>query len=141
MMMGTRVIFGMGRDQLFWSKTSTVNAGGTPDTAALLTAAVAVVLIATGTFQRLIAMTSFFLAANYTVCCVALVVLRRREPGLPRPYRAWGYPWSIWLVTVVSITFLVGMLMGDILNGIASLGLLALGLCGRALFNRRASPS
>jgi len=141
MMMGTRVIFGMGRDQLFWSKTSTVNAGGTPDTAALLTAAVAVVLIATGTFQRLIAMTSFFLAANYTVCCVALVVLRRREPGLPRPYRAWGYPWSVWLVTVVSITFLVGMLMGDILNGIASLGLLALGLCGRALFTRKASPS
>src|SRR5215472_6871497 len=140
-MIGTRVIFGLGRDRLFWSRTSTVTSAGTPDTAALLTAAVAVVLIATGTFQRLIAMTSFFLAANYTVCCLALVVLRRREPGLPRPYRAWGYPWSVWLVTVVSITFLVGMLMGDILNGIASLGLLALGFCGRALFTRKASPS
>ena len=59
-MMGTRVIFALGRDQLFWSRTSTVNPGGTPDTATLLTAAVAVGLIATGTFQRLIAMTSFF---------------------------------------------------------------------------------
>ena len=64
----------MGRDQLFWSRTSTVNAGGTPDTATLLTAAVAIGLIATGTFQRLIAMTSFFLTANYALCCVALVV-------------------------------------------------------------------
>src|SRR5438876_4201221 len=36
-MMGTRVIFAMGRDRLFWSDTSTVNAGGTPDTATLLT--------------------------------------------------------------------------------------------------------
>jgi basic amino acid/polyamine antiporter, APA family len=139
-MMGTRVIFGLGRDQLFWSRTSTVNAGGTPDTATLLTAAVAVGLIATGTFQRLIAMTSFFLAANYSLCCVALVVLRRREPDLPRPYQALGYPWSIWLVVVGSVIFLLGMLAGDIFNGLAALGLLAIGLIGHALFTRRATP-
>jgi basic amino acid/polyamine antiporter, APA family len=140
-MMGTRVIFGMGRDQLFWSRTSTVNAGGTPDTATLLTAAVAVALIATGTFQRLIAMTSFFLAANYSLCCVALLVLRRREPDLPRPYRAWGYPWSIWLVATGSVIFLLGMLAGDMFNGLAALGLLAIGLIGRALFTRTSTPS
>src|SRR4029434_2063935 len=132
-MMGTRVIFGLGRDQLFWSRTSTVNAGGTPDTATLLTAAVAVGLIATGTFQRLIAMTSFFLAVNYALCCVAVVVLRRREPDLPRPYQAWGYPWSIWLVVGGSMIFLLGMLAGDMFNGLAALGLLAIRLIGRAL--------
>jgi APA family basic amino acid/polyamine antiporter len=137
-MMGTRVIFGLGRDRLFWSRTSTVTSAGTPDTATLLTAAVAVVLITTGTFQRLIAMTSFFLAANYSLCCVALVVLRRREPDLPRPYRAWGYPWSIWLVTAGSVTFLLGMLAGDMLNGFAALALLAVGLIGRVLLERRA---
>src|SRR5215510_5677075 len=117
-MMGTRVIFAMGRDQLFWARTSTVNARGTPDTATLLTAAVAVVLIATGTFQRLIAMTSFFLAANYSLCCVALLVLRRREPDLPRPYRAWGYPWSVWLVMAGGAIFLLGILVGDFFNAL-----------------------
>lgn len=140
-MMATRVIFALGRDRLFWSRTSTVNPSGTPDTASLLTAAVAVGLIATGTFQRLIAMTSFFLAINYALCCVALLVLRRREPDLPRPYRAWGYPWSVWLVTATSIIFSVGMLAGDLLNGLAAVGLLAIGLIGRALFVRRASAS
>jgi APA family basic amino acid/polyamine antiporter len=140
-MIGTRVIFALGRDRLFWSRTSTVTSAGTPDTATLLTAAVAVGLIATGTFQRLIAMTSFFLGANYSLCCVALVVLRYREPDEPRPYRAWGYPWSACLVTVGSLIFLAGMFMGDILNGFASLGLLALGLFGRAVFARRATPS
>jgi APA family basic amino acid/polyamine antiporter len=139
-MMGTRVIFGLGRDELFWSRTSTVNPRGTPDTATLLTAAVAVALIATGTFQRLIAITSFFLAANYSLCCVSLVVLRRREPELPRPYQAWGYPWSVWLVAAGSVIFLLGMLAGDVLNGLAALGLLAIGLIGRALFTRRATP-
>jgi basic amino acid/polyamine antiporter, APA family len=137
-MMGTRVIFALGRDRLFWSRTSTVNPSGTPDTATLLTAAVAVGLIATGTFQRLIAMTSFFLAANYALCCVALVVLRHREPDSPRPYRAWGYPWSVWLVTVGSVSFLVGTLAGDLFNGLAALALLVVGLIGRVLLGRRA---
>ena len=140
-MMGTRVIFALGRDRLFWSRTSTVTRRGTPDTATLLTAAVAVGLIATGTFQRLIAITSFFLAANYALCCVALVVLRRREPELPRPYQAWGYPWSVWLVAGGSAIFLFGMLTGDMLNGLEAFGLLAIGLIGRALFTRRATPS
>ena len=141
LMIGTRVIFAMGRDQLFWSRTSTVNAGGTPGIATLLTAAVAVGLIGTGTFQRLIAMTSFFLAANYSLCCVALVVLRRREPELPRPYRAWGYPWSVWLVTAGSVSFVVGMLAGDVFNGLTVLALLAVGLTGRVLFAWRTTPS
>jgi APA family basic amino acid/polyamine antiporter len=141
LMIGTRVIFAMGRDQLFWSRTSTVNAGGTPGIATLLTAAVAVGLIGTGTFQRLIAMTSFFLAANYSLCCVALVVLRRREPELPRPYRAWGYPWSVWLVTAGSVSFVVGMLAGDVFNGLAALALLGVGLIGRVLFAWRTAPS
>jgi basic amino acid/polyamine antiporter, APA family len=140
MMIGTRVIFGMGRDRLFWSRTATVNSGGTPTAATLLTTATAVALIASGTFQRLAAMTSFFLAANYCVSCLALIVLRRREPELRRPYRAWGYPWSVWVVIAGGLMFLVGMLVGDPFNGLAALGLLAIGLIGRAAFTRDAIP-
>jgi APA family basic amino acid/polyamine antiporter len=136
MMMGTRVIFAMGRDRLFWSRTSTVNARGTPDAATLLTTIIAVGLIVTGTFQRLAAMTSFFLAANYCLCCLALIVLRRREPELRRSYRAWGYPWSIWVVVAGAVIFLVALLMGDTFNGLAALGLLTVGLIGRAALTR-----
>ncbi|MGN6719151.1 MAG: APC family permease, partial [Candidatus Binatia bacterium] len=92
MMMGTRIVYALGRDQLFWSRTSRVNAGGTPGVAMLLTTAIALGLIASGTFQRLVAMTSFFLMANYTVCCLTLIVLRRREPGLRRLYGGLGLP-------------------------------------------------
>jgi APA family basic amino acid/polyamine antiporter len=136
MMMGTRVIFAMGRDRLFWSRTSTVNARGTPDAATLLTTMIAVGLIVTGTFQRLAAMTSFFLAANYCLCCLALVVLRRREPELRRSYRAWGYPWSIWVVVAGAVIFLVALMTGDTFNGLAAIGLLTAGLIGRAALTR-----
>jgi len=138
MMIGTRILFAMGRDGLLWSRTATVNAGGTPGVATLVTTAVAIGLIVTGTFQRLVAMASFLLAANYSVCCLALVVLRRREPGLARPFRAWGYPWSAGIVLAGAAVFLVGVLAGDTANGVAALALLAVGLAGRAAFARRA---
>ena len=139
-MMGTRIIFAMGRDQLFWARTSTVNAAGTPDTATFVTTAIAVGLIVTGTFQRLVAMASFFLVVNYSLCCLALVVLRRREPDFPRPYRASLYPWSVLVVIAGGITFLVVMLFGDSFNGLAALGLLAVGLIGRAALMRGTTP-
>jgi APA family basic amino acid/polyamine antiporter len=100
----------------------------------LLTAAIALGLIATGTFQRLIAMTSFFLVLNYCLCCLALVVLRHREPQLPRPYRTFGYPWSVWIVLIGGVMFLTAMLVADSFNGLAAVGLLAVGLVARLVF-------
>ena len=90
MMIGTRILYAMARDGMLPARAATVNAGGTPTVATLVTTAVAMVLIATGTFQRLVAVASFFLAVNYFVCCLALIVLRRREPDAIRPFRALG---------------------------------------------------
>ena len=53
-------------------------------------------------------------------------MLRRREPDAPRPYRAWGYPWTTGIALVGSIAFLVGQFVGDTRNSLWSLGLLAL---------------
>ncbi len=135
MMIGTRILFALGRDRLFWARTADVNAGGTPGIATLVTTAVAIVLIATGTFQRLIAIASFFLAANYCICCLALVVLRRREPAIPRPFRAWGYPWSAAIVVIGAVAFLVGGFVGDTANSLAAIALLAIGVAGRAVLS------
>ena len=37
---------------------------------------------------------AFFFVANYILSFISLFVLRRREPEKPRPYRAWGYPFT-----------------------------------------------
>ena len=133
MMIGTRILFAMGRDGLFWARSAMINEAGTPGVAMLATTAVATALIATGTFQKLVAMTSFFLAGNYCVACLALVVLRRREPEALRPFRAWAYPWSAIIVLAGAFVFLVGVLVGDSANGAAAVGLVAVGLVGRAM--------
>ena len=127
LMIGTRILFAIGRDGLLWRRAASVTVRGTPAAAMLATTLVALALIATGTFQRLVAVVAFFLAANYVVCCLALFVLRRREPERPRPFRAWGYPWSAAVVLAGAAAFLVGAAAGDSMNAAGALALLALG--------------
>ncbi len=141
MMIGTRILFALGRDRLFWSRTADVNARGTPGIATLVTTVVAIVLIATGTFERLVAMASFFLALNYAISCVALVVLRRREPATARPFRAWGYPWTAAIVVAGALVFLASALIEDTATAMAALGVLAAGLVGYAVSRDRAHLS
>jgi APA family basic amino acid/polyamine antiporter len=137
LMIGTRILFAMGRDGLVWKRTSEVSAGGTPTVATVITTAVAVALIMSGTFQRLVAITAFFLAFNYGVCCVALIVLRRREPLRARPFVAWGYPWSAMIVLLGAVALLVGTLVGDTRNAVAAVALVAAGVGGRAIWPAR----
>ena len=133
MMVGARILFALGRDGLLSEKTTRVNASGTPTVATVVTALVAVALIATGTFQRLVGVASFLLASNYFVSCVALIVLRRREPDLARPFRAWGYPWSAIVVAVGAGAFVTGALVADPRSAGLALALLCVGLIRPAL--------
>jgi APA family basic amino acid/polyamine antiporter len=131
LMIGTRILFAMGRDGLLWRRAASVTDRGTPAAAMLATTVVALALVATGTFQRLVAVVAFFLAANYVVCCLALVALRRSEPDRRRPFRAWGYPWSVAVVLVGAVVFLVGAAAGDTINAAGAVALLALGFVVR----------
>jgi APA family basic amino acid/polyamine antiporter len=141
LMIGTRILFAVSRDGLFFRGAAVVNSRGTPLAAAVITTALAAVLVASGSFQKLVAVASFFLAANYCVCCLALIVLRRREPLLARPFRAWGYPWSAVVVLLGAVAFLVGVLLGDAPTAVVAIGLLAAGLLGKVLLwrSRRAT--
>jgi len=136
LMIGTRILFAVGRDGLFFKGAAVVNSRGTPVAAAVITTAVAAVLVASGTFQKLVAVASFFLAVNYCVCCLALVVLRRRAPLLARPFRAWGYPWSPVVVLLGAVAFLAGVLLGDAPTAVVAITLLAAGLLGKVLLWR-----
>ena len=131
MMIGTRILFALGRDGLLWRRAGEVSERGTPFNATAVTTAVAIVLIASGTFQTLVAVASFFLAVNYCVSCLALITLRRREPGLERPFRAWGYPWIVGIVLAGAAAFLAGTLVGDTRTALYAIGLLAVGLAWR----------
>lgn len=123
-LMAPRIILAMSRDRLMPAKVGEVNEGGTPTVATLASTGVALTFIATGTFDKALALIAFFFVAGYLLSFVSLFVLRLREPGTPRPYRVWGYPWTTGIALVGSVAFLVGQCVGDTRNSLWSLLLL-----------------
>src|SRR4030095_11879095 len=66
----------------------------TPTGAIWLQAAVASALVLLlENFPHALDFTTFCLVLATMADTLALFALRRRQPGRPRPYRAWGYPW------------------------------------------------
>jgi APA family basic amino acid/polyamine antiporter len=108
-----RILFGIGRDGLFSRRATEVGASGTPRIALLFTVGGVAAFIASGKFEEIIAITSILLAVLYFVNYLAVIVLRVREPDMPRPFRAWGYPVTTGLVLVGSLLFLIAAVHDD----------------------------
>jgi basic amino acid/polyamine antiporter, APA family len=119
----SRTLYAMSCDGLFFRRAAKVNAGGTPAFALFLSTLVAVAFVLFS-FERVIAMLSFFFVANYTLTYASLFVLRKKEPHMPRPYKAWGYPYTTAIALIGSVLFLIGSIATDQKN--APLSILAL---------------
>jgi APA family basic amino acid/polyamine antiporter len=67
---------------------------------------VAALLALTGTFEELYSLFVFAVWIFFALTAIALLRLRRIEPNLTRPYRAWGYPWTplIFLFAALALT-------------------------------------
>jgi APA family basic amino acid/polyamine antiporter len=121
-----RILYGMSRDGLFLPGVARVNHRGTPVVALIVGTVTELLLVASGTFERLLAVTAFFFVLMYGSGFISLLVLRAREPGLPRPFLAWGYPWTTLVVVVLSCIFLVGVIINDTANSIYALTVVAI---------------
>jgi APA family basic amino acid/polyamine antiporter len=64
--------------------------------------------------------------ANYTLTYTSLFLLRRREPQMARPYRAWGYPWTTAIALAASVVFLIASIATDRENAPLALAMLVL---------------
>jgi basic amino acid/polyamine antiporter, APA family len=120
----TRVLYGMSRDGWGARPITHVNPGGTPSIALGISVAVTMAFLLSGSFNRVIAITAFFFVAKYGISYLAVFALRRREPDTPRPYRSWGYPWTVALAVAGSAAFLVGAFFSDERNSLYGLALL-----------------
>ncbi|WP_276250478.1 APC family permease [Haloarcula rara] len=90
----SRAVYALSRDALLPRKASEVNLRyGTPHVALLAAGGPILVLVATGEVELLAEVASFLHLVMYGLICVALLVLRRRNPDWYTPsYRIPGYP-------------------------------------------------
>lgn len=114
---GSRVAYAMARDGLMFKPLAIVHSRfHTPIGALLFQAlAAAALIIAKGgdkdAFERLFSYAIFGMWLFYGLSALAVIVLRWREPALPRPFRTPGYPLVPVAFVLVSAAFCVNMLI------------------------------
>ena len=113
-----RVMFALSRDGLFFRSGARVNTGGTPTTALLITALVAMMLAGIGSFDKLFAFTALFSVLVDVAAFGTVFVLRWREPNLPRPFRARGYPVLPAIVFIGAGLLLIAFLVSSVENSL-----------------------
>jgi APA family basic amino acid/polyamine antiporter len=105
---GPRVYFAQARDGLFFARFTRIHPRfETPDFSILAQGALTAVFALTGSFELLISYSVFGSWVFYVLTAAAVLVLRRKRPELPRPYRMWGYPVTPLLFCAAALGFLL----------------------------------
>ena len=89
---GARVYYTMAKDGLFFKKTGSLNKNEVPAYGLWIQALVASLLCLSGKYGDLLTMVSFIVVIFYVLTIIGIFILRKKEPNLPRPYKAFGYP-------------------------------------------------
>jgi APA family basic amino acid/polyamine antiporter len=103
---GPRVYYAMARDRLFFERAGRLHpAFRTPVFGLIAQAVWAMVLCVSGTYGQLLDYVIFAALVFYFLTTLALFRLRRLRPDLPRPVKAFGYPFvpALYMVAVAGI--------------------------------------
>jgi len=114
----------------FFSRTS---ANGVPVPAMLFQLTVATALMLTRSFEAVLDFIQFSLTFCSFLTVLGVIALRYRQPDLPRPYRAWGYPVTPLIFLAVTLFVMTHLAIERPLQTFASFCTLLAGLLLYAL--------
>ena len=124
-----RVYFAQARDGVFFRKFGEVHPRyQTPSFAILAQAIWAAVLVVTGSYETLVDYAMFATWLFYGLMVAGVILLRRTQPDLERPYRMWGYPITPVLFVAITCWFLINMLKTRPVPSLAGLLLVVSGI-------------
>ncbi len=110
---GPRVAQQMGRDYPMLDFLARTDARGVPWVASLLQCALALLFaVFTPDVEKIVTRTTFLLELVLLLTVWGVVHLRVRQPDLPRPCRAWGYPYTTILFLVV-VAFTLAIILKE----------------------------
>ena len=136
---GSRVPYAMARDGRFFRPIGKVNrAHGTPGVSILVLSAWASLLVFSGRYEQLFTYVIFASWILYGMTAAAVIVLRRKRPGLARPYRTPGYPLTPILFVFGSFCVVLSTLINSPRESLMGLVLIFSGLPFYAYWKRRA---
>jgi amino acid transporter len=117
MMSGPRIFFAMADRGLFFKSIARVSPRfRSPSVAIWLSTALGVTYVLHNDFAQLADKFILGIWPFYAAAVAAVFVLRRRHPGIERPYRTWGYPVVPFLFLAASLWMVVNALVTDPVN-------------------------
>ena len=119
-----RVLFALARDSQI-PVLSAVSPNGTPKAALAVTVLVAGLLAMVGVYETLLAFSVSILSLMGVAVNVAAIVMRRREPGLDRPWKMPLYPLPAVLGGLVNLALFVAFVREDPATSLKAFALLA----------------
>jgi APA family basic amino acid/polyamine antiporter len=141
---GARVYFAMARDGVFFESVGRVHARfETPAVAILIQGVWSAVLASSGSFKQLYTYVIFTGWLFYGAAVLAVIVMRKKQPALERPYHVWGYPILPLAFTFIALVIVVTTLVASPVESGIGLGLVLAGVpiyFAWRRFGRRALP-
>lgn len=129
LLFGSRVYYAMARDGHFFRAMGRLGPRSrVPNTALWGQAAWSGFLCLTGTYESLYEYMVFALVLFFAATGLAAFVLRRRAPGLHRPYRIWGFPAVPAVFVLASLGVFASIVANQPLKSLAGFGLLVTGI-------------
>jgi APA family basic amino acid/polyamine antiporter len=120
---GSRVYYAMARDGLFFKKAGALSARKVPAVALVAQAVWTSLLCLSGTYGQLLDYVIFAALLFYALTTIGLFILRSKQPNIPRPYKAIGYPFLPALYILLASTVCVVLLIAETKRVQAFLGL------------------
>jgi len=126
---GSRVPYAAARDGYFFSAVARVNAQHhTPGIAILALSGWSAILVLSGRYEQLFTYVIFASWILYGMTTAAVLVLRKKRPELPRPYKTWGYPVVPIVFVSVAGFLVISTLLDSPRESLMGIGLIILGL-------------
>ena len=137
---GPRVYYAMAKDGLFFKKIGEIHRSfRTPAFSIILQGLWASLLTLTGKFEQLFTYVIFASWIYYAMLVSGVIVLRRKYPSAPRPYKTWGYPIVPMLFVAIALWFVYNTLTSDPRDSVMGLILVLLGLPAYWYWRRKGS--
>ena len=113
LMTTTRLTYAIARAGILPRVLSVVGRRGTPIRAMLMVVAAVMLLILTGSYLTLVSLSATIFLPVMIAVAVAVIVLRKKEPDLARPYRVPFYPWTLYLSIAVILALMTVYIAQD----------------------------
>jgi len=124
-----RVFYAMAKDGLFFRSVAKIHPRYlTPYFAIIVLALWGSLLSLSGTFEQLFTYVIFGYWIFMGLTVAGVIILRKKRPDMPRPYRTWGYPITPILFILSAFYLSINSMINTFWNSFAGLAIICVGI-------------